>query len=608
MLKQIGMAATPLNQFLSDMDEKKGKIPCCQEVSLIQRRVRKVIKTILLEVRRENPFFVTTLINSGSFYEGTKVGHPDEFDFLVQLDAFSYPGEVVFEELPCSTVCVVPSESACKNIKFAFVDNDDEHYMGWFDLRDFEWKKNIKTPFFKLFNSKAENFEAYGMKVVLKHELDDLVKAPPPLSKHGPAYTLLLEWNGGNVYKGLRISVDLSLAVKINSRPLKVDLDSESPSGRVLTSLLDSLPYFFAVGSYRDILTEVHPNFFAGQEEQLRGFYPRNFFLRCSQSRLEQLLFQEFGPESGQSKCLRLLKVLRDIMFPVENETKVPFHDAGKLVSSYVLKTLVLFEWRQNPEDVLWTGSKLSQRFLNILGNLVDHLKGKKLRSFFYSDYNLFQATSQDEDFMNAASIITILVDRLVSFKNLPEYKFEDCLAKITQDFEMICRKKKLTSLLSGALWYKFFYDDYVQKVVERSLRNEGKGEIYELHERAKHPIEKVLKVIVENEEKRSFFDLYVQALLVQIAPKETLVLTNIKVKYGESLSSAAKQFQKIARQRMAEHENLPSYYLWTQEHSTIEESVYKLSFEEPVKNLVEFLFDIFQEDIKILHNELMAC
>ena len=72
-----------METFLVDLDETRGKLPCCQEISLIQRRVRKVIKVILLEVRRENPFFMTTLINSGSFYEGTKVGKPDEFDFFV---------------------------------------------------------------------------------------------------------------------------------------------------------------------------------------------------------------------------------------------------------------------------------------------------------------------------------------------------------------------------------------------------------------------------------------------------------------------------------------------------------------------------------------------
>ena len=419
------MAGTPLETFLVDLDETRGKLPCCQEISLIQRRVRKVIKAILLEVRRENPFFMTTLINSGSFYEGTKVGKPDEFDFFIQLDAFSFPEDVHFDELLCSTVWVIPSESACENVRFAFSE-----------LCDFQWKKTIKTPFFNIFNSKAENFEACGMKVVSKTQ--------SVLSKHGPAYTLLLQWNGGesDVYKGMEISVDLTLAVRINSRSRKVDLKFDSPSGRVLKSALDSLPYFLAVGSYRDPLSEEHPDYFKKAEEQCPGLRPINFILRCSQSSFEQLLFvQEFGSDSGQSKCLRLLKVLRDMMFP---DSVVTVFDtigiftidessskAGKLISSYVLKTLVLYEWQKNTDAELWTGSNLTQRLISILQNLVRRLKGKKLTSFFYSDYSLFKKDSRDVDFSNAVAIIQILVDRLVSFKNVPEYKFEECLKKI---------------------------------------------------------------------------------------------------------------------------------------------------------------------------------
>lgn len=630
------MATSSLDLFLADLDERKGKLPCCEEVSLIQRRVRKVIKTILLEVRKENPFFMTTLVNSGSFYEGTKVGKPDEFDFFIQLDAFSCPEDIDFDELPCSTVAVFPRESACEHFKISFDGREDyDRYVPWPDFSDFEWKKNIKTPFFNLFNSKAERFEAYGMKVVLRYEADEIVKAPQPLAKHGPAYTLTLEWNGGELYKGLKISVDLALAVKINSQPLKVDLEFDSPSGQVLNSLLNSLPYFYAVGSYRNVLSEVQPNFFAEHAERLNGLRPSEVCLRCSQSCLEQLLFrQEFGPDSGQGKCLGLLKVLRDILFPDINEFEIETgktdnlgsplgwwisvadcdaDDIGKLVSSYVLKTLVLFEWQQNPENELWTGSNLSQRLLNILRSLVDRLKGKKLRSFFYAEYNLFQTVSYAQDhgnrrFLNAASIITILLSRLESFIDLPEYKFENCLEKINHDCEMICRKKKFTPFLLFALWDKFFSDVYFQKVVEKSLRNEGKGKIYDSHGGEKgDPLAGASKVLEESSEKNDFLDIYVQSLLDEIAPAETLVLTNIKVKDPESLSSAVKEFKNIARRRMAEHDNLPSYCLWTQQHWTIEESFYKLTSDEPRK-LLQFLFKLFQEDIKMLHDNLMGC
>ena len=607
-----------METFLLDLDETRGKLPCCQEISLIQRRVTKVINAILLEVWRENPFFKTTLINSGSFYEGTKVGMPDEFDFFIQLDALSSPEDVSFEELPCSTVCVVPSKAACENVRFAFTDQ--EYGSHFFDFGDFEWKRTIKTPFYNIFNSKAKNFEAYGMKVVLPYE-NYASKTPPALSKHGPAYTLLLEWNGGesDLYKGMKISVDLTLAVRINSKSTLRGLEFDSPSGRVLKSVLDSLPYFLAVGSYRDPLSEEHPDYFKKKEEQYPGWRPINFVLRCSQSSFEQLLFvQEFGSDSGQSKCLRLLKVLRDMMFPDAElsaetgktdkieDSKLAYwicvaddfsNEADKLISSYVLKTLVLYEWQKNTDAELWTRSNLTQRLISILQDLVRRLKGKKLTSFFYSDYSLFKKDSLDVDFSNAAAIIQILVDRLVSFKKLPEYKIEDCLDKITQDSTVVSRKKKLTKFLSCGLRFTSFDYDTVQEVIETSLINEGKGE----------STCRIRQIWDEDIERRQFVNIYIQALLDQIAPEETLALTDIKITALESLSSAVKHFQNIARRRMARYNDLPSYTLWSQEHWTIEQSFYKLTSDKPEKLLL-LLLKMFQEDIKVLHDKLHGC
>ena len=612
------MAGTPLETFLVDLDETRGKLPCCQEISLIQRRVRKVINAILLEVWRENPFFKTTLINSGSFYEGTKVGMPEEFDFFIQLDALSSPEDVSFEELPCSTVCVFPSKAACENVRFAFTDQ--EYGSHFFDFGDFEWKRTIKTPFYNIFNSKAKNFEAYGMKVVLPYE-NYASKTPPALSKHGPAYTLLLEWNGGesDLYKGMKISVDLTLAVRINSKSTLRGLEFDSPSGRVLKSVLDSLPYFLAVGSYRDPLSEEHPDYFKKKEEQYPGLRPINFVLCCSQSSFEHLLFvQEFGSDSGQSKCLRLLKVLRDMMFPDAElsaetgktdkieDSKLAYwicvaddfsNEADKLISSYVLKTLVLYEWQKNTDAELWTGSNLTQRLISILQDLVRRLKGKKLTSFFYSDYSLFKKDSLDVDFSNAAAIIQILVDRLVSFKKLPEYKIEDCLDKITQDSTVVSRKKKLTKFLSCGLRFTSFDYDTVQEVIETSLINEGKGE----------STCRIRQTLDEDKERRQFVNIYIQALLDQIAPEETLALTDLKVTALESLSCAVKHFQDMARRRMARHNDLPSYTLWSQEHWTIEQSFYKLTSDKPEKLLL-LLLKMFQEDIKVLHDKLHGC
>ncbi|KAJ7376594.1 hypothetical protein OS493_033755 [Desmophyllum pertusum] len=229
---------SPLDHFIRDLDERKGKIPCCQEVTDIQSSVENVLKDLLLEVEKVHPFLKTTLINSGSFYEGTKIGQPDEFDYFVQLDNLSEPTDVLVDELSRSNVVVIPTVSGFTKLQKGFRKTRVSL------CPNFDWKGRVKEPFVTTFNIKAKGFEAYGMKV-------------SRVSKtHGPAYCLELEWTGGNLYRGLKISVDLSLAVKINFRSATMDLDLETPAGKVIKSLLDSLPYYYAVSAYNHLFDD----------------------------------------------------------------------------------------------------------------------------------------------------------------------------------------------------------------------------------------------------------------------------------------------------------------------------------------------------------------
>ena len=88
-----------LDRFIRDLDEREGKLPCSKKVVEIQTSVERFLKGLLSVVEEELPFYKTTLVESGSFYEGTKVGQPDEFDYFVQLDNFSRPEDIRFEEL-----------------------------------------------------------------------------------------------------------------------------------------------------------------------------------------------------------------------------------------------------------------------------------------------------------------------------------------------------------------------------------------------------------------------------------------------------------------------------------------------------------------------------
>ena len=62
----VGVSLSPLDLFIRDLDERKGKLPCCQEVSDIQTSVERFLKTLLLEVEKELPFYKQPLLKVGA--------------------------------------------------------------------------------------------------------------------------------------------------------------------------------------------------------------------------------------------------------------------------------------------------------------------------------------------------------------------------------------------------------------------------------------------------------------------------------------------------------------------------------------------------------------
>ena len=290
----VGVSLSPLDLFIRDLDERKGKLPCCQEVIDVKISVERFLKTLLLEVDKELPFSKTTLVKSGSFYEATKVGQPDEFDYFVQLDNFSGPEDNCFGELPHCMVAVIPSDSAFE--KFIKTKGKFSPYLPF--IRYFQWKRDVKTPFIDSLSRKlAHGVVVFGLKVLTPY-LDIY-------QRNGPAYTLELEWQGGQLYKGLKIQIDLSLAVKINSHSSTMAVDFESGAGKVVKSLLDTSPaYFLAVSGYTESEYDVPTSNLFKELEETKKLRKKDSdlsvsldsqsdcLLHISQSCLEQSLFR----------------------------------------------------------------------------------------------------------------------------------------------------------------------------------------------------------------------------------------------------------------------------------------------------------------------------
>ena len=625
----------PLDHFIQDLDERKGKLPCCKEVTDIQTSVENFLKALLLEIEKDLPFFKTTLINSGSFYEGTKVGKPDEFDYFVQLDNFSQPDDIRFEELAHSVVTVIPSESAFE--KLLQVNRS---------LRSFDWKEKIKSPFFGALHSKlARGFEAFDLQV-----LSDTTR------RHGPAYTLHLKWTGGKLYEGLNIAVDLVLAVKINSHSSTMKVDFESQAGRVVSSLLDTLPYYFAVSGYKEYPVSSSSNLFSESTISLRESH---CLLRCSQSCLEQSLFRDhFGPDGGPSICLRVLKVLLDMtrkfdqcgfcislqcsfnkeksiyqnvrtFINVDKEitnsdrhtnthflcgVPEPYEDSSKsYISSYTLKTLALFEWSKNPEEKQWTGNNLTQRIVNIFTVLLDLLKQNEgIRSFWYEDYNVLPADGESDVLLSdAINRVTIILKCISSSRNASKYCFENCVQTLKDFVKLARRKTKLTRFLHSSLEGNF--GDKIREVLEESVgKTKKKGSPHI----PKGPRWKPYSAIVDVDffsDHSVFSGIYIRALLEKLAPEEDFQILSsyfrskddsifvsgtdsfTKEEAEEIVKNSRHIFEEIARNRMNDLKTfLPDYSLWSRDFK-----------HDEVAELLKLLRKNFEKDLEILRNKL---
>ncbi|CAC5395045.1 unnamed protein product [Mytilus coruscus] len=69
-----------------------------EEVNDVENKTLQILRDILDNVGRANPAFkIWEIIKSGSFYEGTKVGPPDEFDFMIVFENLSRKESIELE-------------------------------------------------------------------------------------------------------------------------------------------------------------------------------------------------------------------------------------------------------------------------------------------------------------------------------------------------------------------------------------------------------------------------------------------------------------------------------------------------------------------------------
>ena len=348
-----------------DHFERKARFENQSEAELIREKLEQLVNNILILVGKRDKRFQSTLIKSGSVYEGVKVGKPDEFDFMIRLNSLSDKA----------------SFHSCHKGEGYVKLGLDEH--DWKEFKDEEgfFNPNLLCRYFKkLVNESlidADVPDGLRIQRASQELLDgtwgpvfsDLLgrssghENPSDVmysETHGPATTLYIDWQGGESYRGLNISVDLTLSL-------------EYPASSKLPVQLAKLP------PEVDVIL------------QKSGFHvvPAGFDVwRISFSMAEKEVL--YSSPEGFKACYRVMKIVRD-------DVSESLGLDASLVPSYMFKTVLVSQLFITPGH-LWEKDLLSQRIIQTLDLVLQGLRREKIQSFFIPRYSLLSARDRENE------------------------------------------------------------------------------------------------------------------------------------------------------------------------------------------------------------------
>ena len=335
------------------------------EVQLIKSNIEAIVHEISARIGAFNPKLSNTVVQCGSFYHNSKITAPDEFDFLLVLNKFSEPdicSSQPFDDPKYPQLVSLKIDYKKLDIEpqscFELEDDDDprRRQVALAARIDSDYRNAIRSCFSTLplpdgisftTSPKSIRVAAGGRKFL------DCIRFS------GPALTLFLNWKGVQ-FPNLNISVDMTYVIQMQGLPsycnLKKRLSSEHPL--VKAGLFAEVHHELL---YTRMLDDTWRQTFTVLENKIISFW-----------------FKE--TESG-NVCYRLLKIIRDILMPVDQLGEA-------ILKTYALKTAFLHECEQYPEARFWTKSEILTRLISIFQRLLAALQTRFLPNYFTETQN----------------------------------------------------------------------------------------------------------------------------------------------------------------------------------------------------------------------------
>ena len=348
-----------LNRYLTGLDETETKFDVsASEVADIESAVVQVCYRILEEVYElDNRFKTSRVLKTGSFYDGTKIRKPNEFDLMAVNEELSRPGL-------CKAVRECPDAAG-----FAHVLIEDKSVSdrwkgltysrgdGRLYIVPYDQYGSVQLRFGEMVTNAYECLCSRQRQRTISTSTGTLKMIQGGTNPVRPGCCIRLCWwpSSADAYNPLYIEVDLTFAVE-------VEVENDRQSAR------NSLYLLVPVWCY-----ECQEHFY----NNITLCWRRSFSL------IEKQMFEEMGHQHIHKRCNRVLKYLKD-MFYLDTD---PFQ-----ISSYVIKTLVLRHEERYKEK---QHKCLEKCVLRILHDLVHCCREKELQSLHNAKCNIFAAVGK---------------------------------------------------------------------------------------------------------------------------------------------------------------------------------------------------------------------
>ena len=422
--------------------ERNARFKDDNEAEIIRQKLERLVSSIQVQVAKRDKRFQSTLIQIGSVYEGVKVHRPDEFDFKVRIDCLTNKSLLY----PCEN-----------NPGYLRLGQDDEKWKEFQDEQGFFNPYKICRHFKRLVNESWSTIDVPEGMAIQEVE-QGYIEGPwgvvftglvggegrpsevMDIESHGPATTIKVIWNGGSSYRGLLISVDLTLALEYSISKLPVRLS-------------DQLPHTVASGYLNNA-----------------GFHvvPAGFDMwRISFSIAEKDILSDSSDDF--KACYRVLKYVRDSA--ADNlglETS--------LVPSYLFKSVLLSQVSAagaESEDY-WLG-----RIEDILNVVLRGIKHGDIQNFFLSGYNLLSTTDHKNKLRQSIveNMLSLVQDLKMTHtrEEVRETKRQIRLLEVVNVLEFLVSETLGAKDLT-ALWNKLFVN--IDDVPTDETYEEGKFKV----------------------------------------------------------------------------------------------------------------------------------